>query len=51
MVVGRIAYLYGYIVNICLIIETLGINHTSRLLLHVPMIKNCLSHLIKKSLA
>jgi hypothetical protein len=39
MVVGRIAYFYGYIVSICLIIKTLGSNHTSRLLLHVPMIK------------
>jgi hypothetical protein len=43
MVVGRIAYFYGYIVIICLIIETLGSNHTSRLLLHVPMVKTYLA--------
>jgi hypothetical protein len=39
MVVGRISYFYGYIVIICLIIETLGSKHTRRSLLHVPMIK------------
>jgi hypothetical protein len=43
MVVGRIAYLYGYIVVICLIIETLGSQHTSRSWLHVPVIKTNLA--------
>jgi len=51
MVVGRIAYSYGYIVVICLIIETLGSKHTSRSLLHVPMIENLFSHLIKENIA
>jgi hypothetical protein len=35
--------IYSYIVVICLIIETLGSQHTSRLWLHVPMVKASLA--------
>jgi hypothetical protein len=36
---------------LCLIIETLGSKHTSRSLLHVPVIENLFSHLIKENIA
>jgi hypothetical protein len=39
--------MHSYIVIICLIFKTLGSQHTSRLWLHVPMVKAC-SHLIRE---
>jgi hypothetical protein len=42
--------MHSYIVIICLIFETLGSQHTSRLWLHVPMVKTY-SHLIGEVIA
>ena len=45
MVVDLTSCIYCYLVVVCLILETLGSQHTSRLWLHVPMNK-AYSHLI-----